>query len=122
MLELTIGAGVVILVVVVMWALAVVRTRKEVPAKTEAAQGAATTADQMASQPLALPKGSVRAILGLLIVGEFLNFLIFGWKAIGDTTTFSAVLAAFATLSGAVTGFYFGSRGASEKDKGTPSS
>lgn len=110
----TIGAIVVAALVVATWIGALVRTRHAaLPAAAEA--GAAVSATEQTppqEQPLAIPKGSVRSMMGLLIVGEFVNFLLFGWKTFGtqDSATFNAVLAAFATLSGAVTGFYFGAR------------
>ncbi len=93
--SLEIGAVVVVVLVVAAWVGALLAGRK-------------TPVNPL--EPLALPKGSVRAILGLLIVGEFVNFLLFGWKAIDEAATFGSILAAFGTLAGAVTGFYFGSR------------
>ena len=58
---------------------------------------------------LGLPRGSVRSMVALLIVGSTVNFLLFGAKAVGDTS-FSEIMAALATLSGSVIGFYFGGR------------
>lgn len=57
---------------------------------------------------LGLPSGSVRAILALLIVGSFVNVLVFGSDVFGDN--FEQVITAFGTLAGAVTGFYFAGR------------
>ena len=57
---------------------------------------------------LNLPEGSVRAMLALLIVGSFVNVLLFGANVLGDH--FEQVLTAFGTLAGAVTGFYFAGR------------
>jgi uncharacterized membrane protein required for colicin V production len=94
--SLEIGALVVIVLVVAAWIGALLVTKKVQQASTNS------------PEPLALPKGSIRAILGLLIVGEFINFLLFGSKIIGDA--FNSILAAFGTLAGAVTGFYFGAR------------
>ena len=59
---------------------------------------------------LNLPKGSVRAMLALLIVGSFVNVLVFGADVMGDK--FEQVITAFGTLAGAVTGFYFAGKGA----------
>ena len=59
---------------------------------------------------LSLPKGSVRAILALLIVGSFVNVLVFGANVLGEN--FDQVITAFGTLAGAVTGFYFAGRSA----------
>ena len=57
---------------------------------------------------LNLPEGSVRAMLALLIVGSFVNVLLFGVNELGDS--FEQVVTAFGTLAGAVTGFYFAGR------------
>lgn len=61
---------------------------------------------------LNLPRGSVRSILALAIVGSFVIFLVFMPFLSAETTLLQSALAAFATLSGAVTGFYFGGRSA----------
>ena len=60
---------------------------------------------------LNLPQGSVRACLALLIVGSFVNVLVFGSSVLGDN--FDQVITAFGTLAGAVTGFYFAGRSSS---------
>ena len=66
---------------------------------------------------LNLPAGSVRSMIALLVVGSFVNFLIFGGPVLGNY--FDKILAAFGTLSGSVIGFYFGNRGAeSQSTKG----
>ncbi|MCY3878834.1 MAG: hypothetical protein OXF74_06605 [Rhodobacteraceae bacterium] len=57
---------------------------------------------------LNLPEGSVRAMLALLIVGSFVNVLLFGSNVLGSN--FEQVVTAFGTLAGAVTGFYFAGR------------
>lgn len=57
---------------------------------------------------LGLPRGSVRGMLALLLVGSSVNFLLFGSAAAGDN--FSEIMAALGTLSGSVVGFYFGGR------------
>ena len=88
---------------------------------------------------LALPAGSIRGLVAFLIIGSFVIFIFFGAGALsttiretktignpqtGETTTiettlreeqpnrelYTAILVAFGTLTGAVTGFYFGSR------------
>ena len=59
---------------------------------------------------LGLPNGSVRSILALLIVGGFVLFAFLGRGIVGDNEQFTAILAAWVTLTGAVTGFYFGAR------------
>ncbi|MYA88722.1 MAG: hypothetical protein F4X97_09785 [Boseongicola sp. SB0662_bin_57] len=61
---------------------------------------------------LNLPEGSVRAMLALLIVGSFVNVLLFGASVLGDH--FEQVVTAFGTLAGAVTGFYFAGRKSGE--------
>lgn len=60
---------------------------------------------------LNLPRGSVRAMLALLIVGSFVNILVFGAEVFPDH--FEQVITAFGTLAGSVIGFYFGGRQAS---------
>ncbi len=59
---------------------------------------------------LNLPAGSVRSMIALLVVGSFVNFLIFGESVLA--THFDKILAAFGTLSGSIIGFYFGNRSA----------
>lgn len=49
---------------------------------------------------------------GMLIVGSFVNVLLFGASVMGDH--FEQVVTAFGTLAGAVTGFYFAGRKSSE--------
>lgn len=63
---------------------------------------------------LALPQGSVRALLAFLVLGSFVIFVFFGKNAVNDDQ-FNTVLTAFATLTGAVTGFYFGTGGSGGK-------
>lgn len=102
MTALWIGAAVVVVLVVATWVAAVIRT----PAKER-------------FQPLSIASGSVRSMLGLLIVGAFVDFLLFGSRAFPkDSQFYDTTLTAFATLTGAVTGFYFGNRGAVDQ-KGT---
>ena len=57
---------------------------------------------------LGLPRGSVRSMLALLIVGSTINFLLFGSQVAGNS--FDQVVAALGTLSASVIGFYFGGR------------
>lgn len=64
---------------------------------------------------LNLPAGSVRSMIALLIVGSFVNFLIFGGPVLGEY--FDKILAAFGTLSGSVIGFYFGNRSAEPQNR-----
>lgn len=92
MAPLVIGALVLFLLVLAFWLVAVLRTK-----------------DTDRSNPLAVPMGSMRAILAMTIIGGFVIFLFFGSSAItGDN--FDKILAAFAALAGSATGFYFGSR------------
>ena len=59
-----------------------------------------------------LPNGSIRAMLGLLIVGAFVIVLAHGLSFPANSSAyFSQIITAFGTLAGSVTGFYFGSRG-----------
>ena len=64
---------------------------------------------------LNLPRGSVRAMLALLIVGSFVNVLVFGAAVFPNH--FEQVVTVFGTLAGSVTGFYFGGRQASPPPK-----
>ena len=57
------------------------------------------------SGDLGLPRGSVRSMLALLVVGSTINVLLFGSEPVGDH--FGEVIAALAALSGWVMGFYF---------------
>jgi hypothetical protein len=66
------------------------------------------TSDKSRDRALFMPNGSVRAMLAILIVGSFLNVLVLG----SDIQHFDQIVAAFGALTGAVIGFYFGTRGA----------
>lgn len=73
---------------------------------------------------LALPDGSIRGLLAFLVVGAFVLFIFFGKEAVGvtqadgtiDTSLYTTVLTAFGTLTGAISGFYFGSRTTAENE------
>ncbi|UCD09727.1 MAG: hypothetical protein JSU79_03525 [Dehalococcoidales bacterium] len=76
---------------------------------------------------LALPEGSVRALVAFLLIGSFIIFIFLGKEAVviewnetkqlengtteivptQDTTLYNTILTAFGTLTGTVTGFYF---------------
>ena len=64
---------------------------------------------------LDLPEGSVRAMLALISVGSFIIFLVLGSAVLGETGTYTQAVTAFATLTGAIIGFYFGGKGSSTK-------
>ncbi len=66
---------------------------------------------------LLIPRGSVRAMLAFLIAGAFIIFVFMGENALNDEH-FESVLTAFGTLTGAVTGFYFGTRGSEPDGEG----
>ena len=57
-----------------------------------------------------MPRGSLRGMLALLVVGSFVNVLVLGGPALGDS--FEIVVSAFGALTGSIIGFYFGSRNA----------
>lgn len=57
---------------------------------------------------LNMPRGSIRGILALLVVGSFVNVLVLGHPSLGKS--FEAVVSAFGALTGSIIGFYFGSR------------
>ena len=71
------------------------------------AYAAFTNSEETERRGLNLPRGSVRSLLALLIIGSFVIVLVFGPMTNMDL---DAVIAAFATLAGSVLGFYFGSR------------
>ena len=60
---------------------------------------------------LNLPAGSIRGMLALMSVGSFVILLVLGPSAPEMKEYFDKALAAFGTLTGAIIGFYFGSRG-----------
>jgi hypothetical protein len=66
---------------------------------------------------LALPSGSVRAVIALVIIGGFVLFAFYGRAVVGDNDQFTAILASWITLTGAVSGFYFGARTGQTLDK-----
>ena len=65
-------------------------------------------AQHQSTRGLGLPRGSVRSMLAILIVGSTINMLLFGSEHTGNH--FGQVMAALTTLSGSVMGFYFGGR------------
>ena len=71
---------------------------------------------------LGLPRGSIRSMLALVIVGSTVNFLLFGEALAGSH--FSEMLTALSTLSAAIIGFYFGGRTATPlpqaQEEGSP--
>ena len=68
---------------------------------------------------LALPKGSVRSMLALTVVGSFVVFLVFGGTipSIGDR--FTEIVAALTGVAGTIIGFYFGSGGSGNSSEET---
>ena len=62
---------------------------------------------------LALPQGSVRSMLALIVVGSFVVFLTFGGVALPAGTRFTEIVAALTGVAGSIVGFYFGSGGSS---------
>ena len=62
---------------------------------------------------LALPQGSVRSMLALIVVGSFVVFLVFGQS----TEKFTEVVAALTGIAGTIIGFYFGSGGSGASSK-----
>ena len=61
---------------------------------------------------LNLARGSVRALIALMIIGIFVVFLVLGSPHFQNTAAFDNIVTALAALSGSVTGFYFGARAA----------
>lgn len=71
------------------------------------------------SRALNLPRGSIRAMLALAIVGSFVILLVFAPFLAVNASVLDKVIVAFGTLSGAVTGFYFGGRASSPRSDGS---
>lgn len=72
--------------------------------------------DKKELRGLNMPRGSIRAILALIVVGSFVNVLVFGASALGDS--YEPTIAAFGTLTGSIIGFYFGNRTAAQTPDG----
>ena len=66
---------------------------------------------------LALPQGSVRSMLALIVVGSFVIFLVFGGAALPTASRFTEIVAALTGIAGTVVGFYFGSGGSGTSGK-----
>lgn len=75
--------------------------------------GHSAESTQTEKRGLGLPRGSVRSLLALLIVGSTFNFLLFGSGVADDK--FNQILSVLSTLSASVMGFYFGGRTATKK-------
>lgn len=77
-------------------------------------RGLGAEATELKIRGLGLPRGSVRAMLALAIIGGFLVFAFFGDEFVstegGEDSPFVTILTAFATLTASVTGYYFGAR------------
>ena len=76
--------------------------------------------DESNLRGLNMPRGSIRGILALLVVGSFVNVLVLGGPALGDS--FEIVVSAFGALTGSIIGFYFGSRNATPLQDNTKTS
>ena len=77
--------------------------------------------DQNERRGLGLPRGSIRGMLALWMVGSYLLFLVFA-PALAKTKDFSeetveAVMTGFGPLVGAVLAFYFAGRSATSSPK-----
>ena len=72
--------------------------------------------EQLEKRGMALPRGSIRALIAIWVIGSFIIFVFFGREALrsvaddGSGDLFEKVLASFTTLVGAISGFYFGGR------------
>ena len=77
------------------------------------AYAASNAGDNAERRGLSLPRGSIRAILALTIIGSFVIFLVFMPFLGGEAQHLDKALVAFGTLTGAVSGFYFGGRASS---------
>lgn len=124
MTALYVGLSILGVIFLVIYAVAMWRTRKW-------ERGVKDKDKEPPLKGLALPEGSVRGLIAFLVVGAFILFAFFGKDAVSyttqeinkfeggnlvetttteDTTLFTTVLTAFGTLTGAVAGFYFGGR------------
>ena len=81
------------------------------------AYAASKAQDNAERRGLNLPRGSIRAILALTIIGSFVIFLVFMPFLGGDAQHLDKALVAFGTLTAAVSGFYFGGRASSPPPK-----
>ena len=61
------------------------------------------------AHPLGLPKGSVRSLLAISVIGSFLITMALGPLFIAHNTL-SIVIAGLTGIVGSIIGFYFGSR------------
>ena len=109
MVNLIIAEGVLIFLLVVLAGIACWRSRN---------------LDSSLLRGLALPTGTVRSILALLVVGSYVIFIFFGAPAIHEVMKGSTKdiyqqgISAFTGIAGTVLGFYFGSRGATPTPPG----
>lgn len=73
----------------------------------------------VALRGLALPKGSVRSMLALMILGSYMIVIVLGSGTPKIANHFTEILSAQSGIAGAVVGFYFGSRGSGGGTPGT---
>jgi hypothetical protein len=67
---------------------------------------------------MALPRGSIRGLVTLWLIGGFLIFAFLGKDAFDDAAMYDKVFASFATLAATVAGYYFGARTGQKLDDG----
>ncbi len=65
----------------------------------------------MSLRGLALPQGSVRAMLALTVVGSLVVLIVFGGPVMGASENFNQAVSALTGIAGSILGFYFGSGG-----------
>ena len=68
--------------------------------------------DPSIERAMFMPSGTVRAMIALVVVGSFVNVLVFG----SGLEHFDQIIAAFGAISGSIIGFYFGTRSAQRKE------
>ena len=72
---------------------------------------------------LSLPAGTVRAMLAILIIGTYLIVLTSSlWIPETEKNNLDVIISSFGSLSGAVIGFYFASRGKEGNQISSPGS
>lgn len=67
--------------------------------------------DDLPLKGLALPQGTVRSMLALVVVGSFIIFLLFGGSTLPAEARFTEIVTALTGVAGTIVGFYFGSGG-----------
>ena len=65
---------------------------------------------------LALPEGSVRSMLALMVVGSLVVLIVFGGPIMKESENFAQAVSALTGIAGSILGFYFGTRSNDKSD------